>query len=154
MRYPTLTEAVTLLAIGALAYGFLLPTPHKMRERELRGIAAAWQPPKATAVADQEFWNEAAEPIGIWSRGGPRGGSTIEISATEKPNVFRVSFGTGNCGGGCKWQTTAKRDGARLTLVDPVADIWDDAFKTFWIVRVDGTDSLVPTPSVEEFNNA
>ena len=154
MRYPTWAESLTLIVVCAILFGLILPTPQEMRERELRNIAKNWQPTIETAIADQKMLNGEAELGGIWSRGSRRGGSEIDITQTDDPNSYRVRFYSGGCGGGCEWQTTAKREGARLTLADPIADIWDDAFKSFWIVRVDEKDCLVPVPSAIQFNTA
>lgn len=151
MRYPTWIESLTLLAICFILYGLMLPSSHEMRERELRNMAKAWEPSIETEIADKNLIRADVDLRGIWSRGSRRGGSELEIFETDDPTVFRVRFWSGS-GGGCEWQTTAKREGSRLTLANPVADIWDDAFKSFWIVQVDGKDYLVPAPSVARFN--
>jgi hypothetical protein len=154
MRYPTWTESFTLIAICVILFGLTLPTPQEMRNSELRTIAKNWRPSIETAIADQRMLNDNIDLGGIWSRGSRRAGSEIDITKTDDPNSYRVRFYSGSCGGGCEWKTTAKREGARLTLVDPIADIWDDAFNTFWIVRVDEKDCLVPIPSATQFNTA
>lgn len=92
MRYPTLNEVLTLVAICAILYGLLLPTPYEIRERELRRIVASWQPPIEAAIADQPLLNEGGDPMAIGSHGRRRDGSEIEISATRDPRVFRFTF--------------------------------------------------------------
>jgi hypothetical protein len=153
MRYPTWIESLTLLAICAVFCGLMLPTSHEMRKREFRNIAKNWKPSIETAIADQKLLNVEVDLDGLWWRGSPRGGSDIEITQMDDPTMYRVRFYS-RSGGGCEWQTTAQREDARLTLADPVADIWDNAFNTFWIVRVDERDCLVPVPSAAKFNAA
>ena len=78
----------------------------------------------------------------------------MEISPTANAGEYAIVFHTGSSFGGCTWETAAKREGARLTLTEPVADIWNDAYKTFWIVSVREIEALVPVPNVKEFNMA
>lgn len=151
MRYPTWIESLTMAAICVILCGFMLPTSHEMRERELRNMAKKWQPSIETEIADLDLLRPDVDLLGIWSRGSRRGGSEIGIVRTNDPTIFRVRFWSGS-GDGCEWRTTAKHEGSRLTLADSTADIRDGAFKSFWIVRVDGLDCLVPAPSVGRFN--
>ena len=154
MRSLTWTESLALLAVGAITYGLTLPTSQQARERELRDTAKLWKPSIEVAIADPSWLNVDVDLQGIWSRGSRRSGSEIEIAPNDGASSYRVRFYSGSCSGSCEWQTTATRDGGRLTLADPIADIWDDAFKSFWIVRVDGKDCLVPEPSAAQFNTA
>lgn len=102
-------------------------------------------------IADESLLRVDTELNGMWSRGSRRSGSEIEITQMDDPTMFRVRYWSGSCGG-CEWQTTAKRAGSKLTLAEPVADIWDDAFKSFQIVQVEGKDCLVPAPLTARFN--
>jgi hypothetical protein len=152
MRYPTSIEFLTLLAICAVLYGLTLPTPHELRQRERRDIALRWEPSVETAIANQELLDAEVDICGIWSRGTSRCGSEIEIKSSQDPRKYSVTYYSGRGHGGWKWQTVAERDSERLVLADPVADEWDVAFKSFWIVRLGEKACLLPVPAVAEFN--
>lgn len=154
MRYPTWTEGATLLAICLIIYGLLLPLPQERRRAELLRIAENWIPEAEIEIENHEFLSQDADILGNWSRGTSRCGSELRLARTDKPSVYRAVFKTGNCAGGCTWEAIAMRDGERLTLSAPVADVWDDAFQTFWIVEAEGTDCLIPMTSTSEFNVA
>jgi hypothetical protein len=152
MRYPTWSEFFVFLAVCVVLFGLLLPTPHELQQRGRRDLASKWQPSIETAIANQELLDAEVDICGIWSRGTRRFGSEIEIKQSQDPGKYIITYYSGHGGAGCKWQTVAERDSARLVLADPVADEWDVAFKSFWIVRLGEKACLLPVPAVAEFN--
>ncbi len=150
MRFPNLLECIVIIAIVFVLIGQLLPSPYEGERREVETKMKTWRPGPDIPIAETNLLSSDVDLNGEWTRGGTHSRCIITISGNNVAEIYQVEF-FGRWG---LWQTTATRNGSRLTLAEPVAENSETIFDTLWIIRVGNDEFLVPMARTEEFNKA
>jgi hypothetical protein len=150
LRFSTLLECIVIIAIVFVLIGLLLPSPYEGERREVETKMKTWRPGPDIPIAETNLLSSDVDLNGEWRRGGIHSRCIITICASNVPDIYQVEF-RGRWG---LWQTTATRNGSRLTLAEAVAENSETIFDTLWIIRVENDEFLVPMARTEEFNKA
>jgi hypothetical protein len=77
--------------------------------------------------------------------------SHVVIICRAHDGDYDVSFSTGGCLGSCELPRTATIDNGLITLNAAVAEYVPNTYRSLYVIRVRGSDYLLPTTSVADF---
>lgn len=139
-------STVVVIAVGLL----IVPDTATATRWRLERRAEQWQPKSFAVLADRAILSPQVDLSGTWSCRHRRDDTTFTFSP-RRDGRFEVDFTTGGCLGSCRLERIATVDQGVIRLDRAVAEYLPRTYDRLYAIRLDGTDYLLPEPSVPEF---
>jgi hypothetical protein len=151
LRKPTFVESLTLIALVAIPASIVLvPDSVTATRWRLEQRARDWKPGPIPVLSDSTLIAADEVITGEWIQRGRLYHTSFSF-AKRNDGDYDVSFSTGGCLGGCKLSRTAAVKDGLIRLNAAVAEYLPNTYLSLYIIRVRGSDYLLPTTSVVDF---
>jgi len=151
LRKPTFAESLTLIAVIAiLAAIVFVPDSATATRWRLERRARDWKPEPIPVLSDSTLIAADEVITGEWIQRGRLYHTSFSF-AERGDGKYDVSFSTGGCLGGCELSRTAAVNDGLITLNSAVAEYVPNTYFSLYMIRVRGSDYLLPATSVVDF---
>lgn len=150
LRRLTVVEWLTILCIVGALSTLLLPDSATMTRWRLEKRARDFTLAGVARLTDESIIAKDADITGTWISSHRLNRSAFTFSRRDDGR-FDTDFSTSGCLGGCDLRRTASVNKGVIGLDAAVAEYIPRTYNTLYVIRIDGTEYLLPAEWLPDF---